>query len=141
MPAVVTAACALIIVDGLILAVRGPRGLDVPGGHLEPSETPLEALTREVEEEAGARVTGARAIAVLESDFDIGRPSYLVIYRAEVELGPFQPRHETTTRVLLEPGEFLRSYTGGNPELMAQLVALIGPDGETPLEYPADGQL
>lgn len=33
------------------------RGLDLPGGHLEGTETPLETLTREVEEEVGLTIS------------------------------------------------------------------------------------
>jgi 8-oxo-dGTP diphosphatase len=40
-----------------------PNCWDLPGGHVEPGETPLEALTREVEEETGWRLR--RVIAEL----------------------------------------------------------------------------
>lgn len=56
---------ALIVRDGTAFVhLRGPdRSFlpscwDIPGGHVEPGETLLEALTREVDEETGWQVTG-----------------------------------------------------------------------------------
>ena len=40
--------------EGRVLAVRNPRGWDVPGGHYETGEAPLESLARELEAEAVA---------------------------------------------------------------------------------------
>ena len=37
----------------LLLTQVGSRGWDVPGGHLEPGESPLQAATRKLVEEAG----------------------------------------------------------------------------------------
>jgi 8-oxo-dGTP pyrophosphatase MutT (NUDIX family) len=42
--------------EGLVAAVRGDHGLLLPGGGLEPFETPLEAVHREVREELGRRI-------------------------------------------------------------------------------------
>ena len=39
--------------DGLIATVRTPKGLFLPGGAVEPGETPEQAATRETEEETG----------------------------------------------------------------------------------------
>lgn len=51
--------------DGLVLAVsrKGNReDLGLPGGKIEPGESPEEALAREVMEETGVRVVLARGV-------------------------------------------------------------------------------
>ena len=54
-----TRACAYAVVtkaEGLVAAVHESHGLHLPGGGIEPSETPAEAVHREVREELGCRV-------------------------------------------------------------------------------------
>jgi 8-oxo-dGTP diphosphatase len=47
--------------EGLVAAVRGSHGLLLPGGGMEPFETPIEAVHREVREELGCRfIVGER---------------------------------------------------------------------------------
>jgi 8-oxo-dGTP diphosphatase len=51
----------VIVCDGCLLLVRnqrrgGQEDWSPPGGVVDPAETPIEALTREVEEETGLRV-------------------------------------------------------------------------------------
>lgn len=68
---------ALIVRDGLLLVVRqrrrsqsgrhdGPCYLTPPGGGVEPGETPLDAVTREVSEEVGLSVTAASFVSYVE---------------------------------------------------------------------------
>ena len=47
-------ACTLMGEGGRVLFVEHPeRGWEIPGGHLEPGETPGEAMLRELKEETG----------------------------------------------------------------------------------------
>lgn len=39
-----------------LLLTRVARGWDLPGGHVEPGESPKEAMVREIQEETGGRV-------------------------------------------------------------------------------------
>ena len=63
-------AFGLLVRDGRLLLVHRrhdrldfPDTWDLPGGHLEPGETPEEALIREVGEEVGVRVTRFAQVA------------------------------------------------------------------------------
>lgn len=68
---------------------------EIPGGTVEPDEKPLDALARELMEEAGARLISAEYIGALRMQSYAERPfrphlphpvAYRVIYRCVVEL-------------------------------------------------------
>jgi hypothetical protein len=61
--------------------VRGHRYLSVPGGRLEPGESPEQAAVREIEEELGLRVTLSGRLP----DHD-GQAYFLAVVPEEVEL-------------------------------------------------------
>jgi 8-oxo-dGTP pyrophosphatase MutT (NUDIX family) len=72
-----------------------PNYWDIPGGHVEPGEAPLEALSREVEEETGWRVR--RVIAELGETHwtgDDGVPRRELDYLVEVDGDLDAPRLE-----------------------------------------------
>jgi 8-oxo-dGTP diphosphatase len=64
MDILLVAACALVDADGRVLLARRPAGKplaglwELPGGKVEPGETPEAALIRELEEELGIRIAG-----------------------------------------------------------------------------------
>lgn len=52
--------------DGtLLLAMNQRRGLETPGGHIDPGETAMEAAIREAHEETGCRVEDVKPIGYL----------------------------------------------------------------------------
>jgi 8-oxo-dGTP pyrophosphatase MutT (NUDIX family) len=72
--------------DGQIVAVRlRHRGIDIPGGHVEPGETtPEQTMNREVMEEACMTVKNPILAEVIESDY-FEHPSFMLLYGAFVD--------------------------------------------------------
>jgi 8-oxo-dGTP diphosphatase len=64
-PTVLVVACALVDADGRVLIAQRPQGKQLaglwefPGGKVEPGETPVEALVRELREELEIEVSPA----------------------------------------------------------------------------------
>ncbi|HSX30516.1 MAG TPA: NUDIX domain-containing protein [Candidatus Saccharimonadales bacterium] len=112
--------------EGEIVAVRlSHRGVDLPGGHVEPGETtPEQTLKREVMEEASMTVQAPVLVEVIESDY-FDRPSFMLLYAAYVDqLFKFVPPPDEPSeeRVVLSPTEFIAQYEAGNKALMAAAI-------------------
>jgi ADP-ribose pyrophosphatase YjhB (NUDIX family) len=92
----------------IVLVTWNGTDWSLPGGSLEPGETLERTLTREVAEEACARVVSSRYIGcqrVEELDGDRAR-YYQTRFWARVELRDFRPDHEMIARRLVAPDEF-----------------------------------
>lgn len=59
-----TSAYVLAFAGDDILMAELDRGIDIPGGHIDPGEDPEAAMRRETEEETGAIIGVARLLAV-----------------------------------------------------------------------------
>jgi 8-oxo-dGTP diphosphatase len=108
--------------NGDIVAVRlRHRGIDIPGGHVEPGETtPEQTMNREVMEEAHMTIHNPILIEVIESDY-FDHPSYMLLYGAFVdELYEFKPSEDELSyeRVVLSQEEFIKRYEAGDRRLM-----------------------
>ena len=107
--------------DGDLIVVNlRHRGLDLPGGHVEPNEkTPEETLRREAMEEACMTVRNPVLAEVIESDYFDDRVSYMLLYGAFVdELHNFTPNNEASERLIISPEAFIQQYSAGNKPLM-----------------------
>lgn len=112
--------------DGDIVAVRlRHRGLDLPGGHVEPSETtPEQTMNREAMEEACITIKNPVLAEVIESDY-FDHTSYMLLYGAFVdELLPFStPEDEMSDgREIVSQEEFIQQYEAGHKELMSRAI-------------------
>lgn len=101
------------------------RGLDLPGGHVEPGEkTPEETLNREVMEEACMTIRSPILADVIETDYFDDHPSYILLYGTYVdELQEFTPNRESSERVTISPSAFINQYEAGNKTLMKLAIA------------------
>lgn len=112
---------------------RPIRQLDIPGGHIDPGETPEEAVIRETLEETGVRIEQPRLIAYAKVTIDSGKPenyryaypvSYILFYKADAykEL-PFEGNEEVYGRVWLPKDEYESSlWCRENRTLVAEVL-------------------
>lgn len=128
--------------DGQIVAVRlRHRGIDIPGGHVEPDETtPEQTMEREVMEEACITIHRPMLVEVIESDY-FDHPSYMLLYAAFVdELHEFtSPEEEMSDgREIVDQEEFIKQYEAGDKGLMRLAIknAWQQLQGEAPHDIP-----
>lgn len=84
---------ALICRDGLILAVarrNNPNDFSLPGGKIDPGETPEEACIREVFEETGLKISNLKEVYRGKCDENIA-VSYTCDYTGEPATQPGEP--------------------------------------------------
>ncbi len=93
-----TVVAAVIEQDARILICRRraadahPLKWEFPGGKVEPGETPLAALVRELDEELAIRVVQAAEMARYEYQYTGGKPILLIFFRVVEFLGEPQNR-------------------------------------------------
>ena len=98
-------------VDHRLLLVSD--GLDdslfwLPGGGIENAETPVDALVRELAEEAAATILDLRRIGAQQVDDPLHGTEYHDFFWCRVSLAEeFVPTHEVKLRRLVTPDDFL----------------------------------
>jgi ADP-ribose pyrophosphatase YjhB (NUDIX family) len=94
---------------GIVLISEDGERWDVPGGGPEGNETWEETLRREVREEACATVVHASLLGFCRSACiagpQVGQVLVRSLWRAEVELGPWEPQFEVAHRRVVGAAE------------------------------------
>lgn len=95
--------------DGKLVAILGERGPDIPGGHLKEGEKPLDALKREVMEEAGFSIYNIKSLYKdTSSNGKYGGKSQL-FYTANTSFNCVNSKHEFLF-MAIEPKHFIEMY-------------------------------
>ena len=95
----------------------------LPGGGIEEGETPDEALVRELQEEAGARLLASRRLGLQSVEDDEGNLEYHAFYWARIELtDDFTPQHEVNVTRHVHPDEFLDTLFWGRSDPKGELL-------------------
>lgn len=91
--------------DRILLVNLASRGWDIPGGHLEPGESPEQDVRRETKEESGAELNQVRLLGYhhvhlsgpIPCSYKYPHPdAYLTLYWARIDaLGPFAGNQES----------------------------------------------
>jgi 8-oxo-dGTP pyrophosphatase MutT (NUDIX family) len=96
----------------VVVISRDGRRWELPAGRPEGDETWEQTLRREVREEACATVVRARLLGFARGEYVAGRQSGCVlvrsIWRADVTLDPWDPRHEITFRRVVAAADVAR---------------------------------
>lgn len=104
--------------NGELLLVGGDFGLQLPGGGVEIGETVLQALHRELWEEAAACITRVRRIGAVQIDvLENGRRKFHDFFCCQISLEDnWVPTEEISERVTVPPGEFLDALHWGRSD-------------------------
>jgi ADP-ribose pyrophosphatase YjhB (NUDIX family) len=104
------------------VVIKNKRGWDIPGGHAEDQETPLQAFERELFEETGCKLLlGANLIAVLENKAN--PTTGIAVYSGLCSVGPFVATGEIYETKFVTEKELLEIYFG-DKILLSQLLKL-----------------
>lgn len=100
--------------DNLLMADQN-RGIDIPGGHIDPGEAPEAAMRREAKEETGATIGAATLFAVQKATVKGPKPegyrypypdSYQLIYiSTSITPGTFTTDEDSRGAVMIAPSQ------------------------------------
>lgn len=112
--------------DGKVVAVKNNRGWDLPGGHVEQTDSNIEATARrEAREEAKITLRRLKRSNVIKFRGEtMHDDTYMVVMTGMVDkMSDFIPDKEIKAREILSPEEFIKKYTAGNKEQMEAIIA------------------
>lgn len=106
--------CAVLVRDGRVLLARRPAGKhlalkwEFPGGKVEPEESPVAALIREIREELGCEIEVIEALPPCLHDYERGTIE-LLPFVCRLAAGSSEPHpHEHVAIDWVEPADLLK---------------------------------
>jgi 8-oxo-dGTP diphosphatase len=103
---------AVIIEDGRLLLARRPPGdplaglWELPGGKIEPGETPQECLVRELQEELEMLATAGSVVARAVYDYEHGSFEILAIEATRLSTFKLQVHDQCAWVTLMDMAEY-----------------------------------
>src|SRR5262245_66299568 len=123
-------AAAVVFREGALLLTQRPPGdplafqWELPGGKIEPGETPEHALVREIREELGVSATTHEVIEVDTHDYPHGLEVEVVFVRCSLDSLEFIPSHAVHAVRWVAPAAIdLSSVLAGDREFLKSLGA------------------
>lgn len=116
----VSAVFLIALKDGKIVAIRNHRGWDIPAGHVEEGETIMEALIREVHEEASMDFNDAIPFVRVSNDDREGKYAgkcMIGFVTSDFTLNEFIPAPDSEERKLMKTEEFVALYQGQQEDM------------------------
>ncbi len=116
--------------DRMLLTHLKKRGWDIPGGHIEPGESPEQAAIRETLEEAGVLVEPVQLIGTQELEVfgQLPRDGWIHPISAQVfyfcrviEILPFIPTEEALDRGFFAPADIRSLPTITNHDMLYEI--------------------
>ena len=115
-------ACMVFVTDKeSVLMVKSKRGWGLPGGHIEPEETPEQCATREVHEEASIEISDLKLVGgwitakEFHTDDNQKYPDHgvMLLYAATTKrIDKFVAMHETSERKFVAYSEIMKVHDG-----------------------------